>query len=161
MTFEALKTIITDNLGPFGPLMVVGLLGVFMILITLPVLLKREVDPLDKLKASSRQTTAKAAKGEKLRAASSKDKLKKYSNFLEPQNAEEYSAVKLKLLQAGYRGKNAVRIYHFLQFSLGIFGLVGGGAFALFKMTQGDIGTQELAMTVMIPGGIGYVLPKY
>lgn len=159
---EAFQTMITDMLGPFGPLMLVGLLGVFLILIALPVFLKREVDPLDKLKAGNRDATEKTtAKGEKLRTATSKDKLEKYSNFLEPQNAAEFSAVKLKLLQAGYRSKNAVRIYHFVQFALGIGGLVLGGIYALIKTTQGDVSGQDLAIMVMFPGGAGYMLPKY
>jgi tight adherence protein C len=159
---ENIQTTITDLLGPFGPLMVVGLLGVFLILITLPVLLKREVDPLDKIKASTQIETAGKDKGKKLRAPTSKDKLEKYSSFLEPQNAEEYSAAKLKLLQAGYRSKNAVRIFHFLQFALGIFGLLCGGAYALVQMAGGiEPTTQQLVMWIMLPGGIGYVLPKY
>lgn len=159
---EAIQTMITDMLGPFGPLMVVGLLGVFLVLITLPVLLKREVDPLDKLKASNRESAKAAnAKGEKLRSPSDKDKLEKYSNFLEPQNAEEYSAVKLKLVQAGYRGKNSIRIYYFVQFTLGIVGLVLGGVFALIKMSQGTVPATDLAIMIMLPGGIGYMMPKY
>jgi tight adherence protein C len=157
---EALQTMITDALGPFGPLMIVGLLGVFLILITLPVLLKREVDPLDKLKAGS-QTIGKTAKGEKLRTASSKDKLEKYSNFLEPQNEEEYSAAKLKLVQAGYRGQNSVRIFHFLQFALGIFGLLAGSIYAMVEASQRTVDTQDLIFMIGVPGGIGYMLPKY
>ena len=35
---EEIQTMITDMLGPFGPLMIVGLLGVFLILMTLPIL---------------------------------------------------------------------------------------------------------------------------
>ena len=158
---EAIQTMITDMLGPFGPLMLVGLLGIFLILITLPVFLKKEVDPLDKLRASANPSGGKRAKGEKLRTSSSRDTLEKYSNFLEPQNEEEYSAVKLKLTQAGYRSKNAVRIFHFLQFALGIFGLMLGGAYSLFRMTQGDVSSQNLAIWIMIPGAAGYLLPKY
>ncbi|WP_019954763.1 type II secretion system F family protein [Yoonia vestfoldensis] len=157
---EAIQTAIINVLGPFGPLMVVGLLGLLMVLLTLPVFLRREEDPLDRLKAASRPT-GKKDKTEKLRAASSKDKLEKYSTFLEPQNAEEYSAIKLKLLQAGYRGKNAVRIYHFLQFALGIAGLVGGGIYAMIQMSQRTVETQGLIMMILIPGGIGYLFPKY
>ncbi len=157
---EAIQTMITDMLGPFGPLIIVGLLGVFLILITLPVLMKREVDPLDKLKASGR-VAQKGPQGKQLRSAANKDKLEKYSNFLEPQNAEEYSAVKLKLLQAGYRSKNSVRIFHFAQFALGIFGLLAGGVYAMIQMSQVEATTQNLVMWIMIPGGIGYVLPKY
>lgn len=158
---EAIQTMITDALGPFGPLMIVGLLGVFLILMTLPILLKREEDPLDKLKANSRGTDNKTAKGEKLRTASSKDKLEKYSNFLEPQNEEEYSAAKLKLMQAGYRSQNAIRIYNFVQFALGIFGLVAGTIYAMIQASQVTVDTQQLILMIGVPGAIGYVLPKY
>ena len=158
---EQIQTMITDVLGPFGPLMIVGMLGVFLILITLPVLLKKEVDPLDKLKAANRGGQQKTQKGEKLRSAASKDKLEKYSNFLEPQNAEEYSAVKLKLMQAGYRSQNSVRIFHFMQFALGIFGLLLGGAYSLYQMSITEPTSQDLVLWIMAPGGIGYFLPKY
>ena len=160
---EEIQTMITDMLGPFGPLMIVGLLGVFLILMTLPILLKREIDPLDKLKAGNiaAEKKKKGEKGEQLRAPSGRDKLEKYSNFLEPQNAEEYSAAKLKLLQAGYRSKNAVRIFHFLQFALGIFGLICGGIYAIIQSTQVDVTAQQLAIWIMGPGGAGYMLPRY
>jgi len=160
---EEIQTMITDMLGPFGPLMIVGLLGVFLILMTLPILLKREVDPLDKLKAGNiaAEKKKKGEKSEQLRAPSGRDKLEKYSNFLEPQNAEEYSAAKLKLLQAGYRSKNAVRIFHFLQFALGIFGLICGGIYAIIQSTQVDVTAQQLAIWIMGPGGAGYMLPRY
>jgi tight adherence protein C len=130
---------------------------------TLPILLKREVDPLDKLKAGNlaAEKKKKGEKGEQLRAPSGRDKLEKYSNFLEPQNAEEYSAAKLKLLQAGYRSKNAVRIFHFLQFALGIFGLICGGIYAIIQSTQVDVTAQQLAIWIMGPGGAGYMLPRY
>lgn len=159
---EQIQTMIVDLLGPFGPLMVVGLLGIFLILITLPVLLKKEVDPLDRLKASAQPKASATDQGAQLRAPSSKDKLEKYSNFLEPQNAEEFSAVKLKLMQAGYRSKNAVRIFYFMQLALGIFGLLLGGGYALFQMsTGGNPTTQDLILWIMAPGGAGYFLPKY
>ena len=159
---ENIQTMITDVLGPFGPLMIVGLLGVFLVLITLPVLLKKEVDPLDKIKAAGNPGMGGKSDEKKLRSAASKDKLEKYSNFLEPQNAEEYSAVKLKLMQAGYRSKNSVRIYNFLQFALGIFGLLCGGAYSLVQVSgTAEVTTQQLVMWIMIPGGAGYLLPKY
>lgn len=158
---EAIQTMISDALGPFGALVIVGLLGIFLILITLPILLKREEDPLDKLKAGTRGAENKTAKGEKLRTASSKDKLEKYSNFLEPQNEEEFSAAKLKLMQAGYRSQNAVRIYNFVQFALGIFGLVAGTIYAMIQASQVTVETQQLILMIGVPGAIGYVLPKY
>ncbi len=149
------------QLGPFGPLMAVGLLGVLLILLTLPVLLNRRADPLDKLNKANKAATA-ASKGEKLRSgAQGKDKLEKYSTFLEPQDEAEYSAVRLKLLQAGYREKKSVRIYHFLQFALGVLFLIGGVAFAIYASTQGEVPQGKLIAYALGPGIVGYMLPKY
>ncbi len=158
--FNQLSNLVTEHLGPSGPILLVGLLGILMILITLPVMLRREADPLDKLKTANRQAM-QTSKTEKLRTPSSKDKLEKYSTFLEPQNAEEYSAVKLKLMQAGYKSRNAVRFYHFFQFALGIIGLILGGGYLLLKMSEGDVTTQNMLLMVLGPGVVGYMTPKY
>ena len=121
--YEQANTILTDNFGDLGPLLVVGVLGVFLILLTLPIVLRKEKDPLDKIREATQQIEVGDDKAKLRRGKQGKDKLAKYSNFLEPQNEEEYSAVRVKLLQAGYRSKDAVRTYHFLQFALGILGL--------------------------------------
>ena len=162
--FEQLNTMITDALGPLGGLMVVGLLGALLILATLPILMKKQEDPLDKLNATARRQKETTKSTEKLRTPAGKDKLEKYSTFLEPQDEESYSAVKLKLMQAGYRTKNSVRYFHFAQFALGILGLLGGGIYALLSMNQVDaaeITTQSLMIMVMGPGVVGYMAPKY
>jgi tight adherence protein C len=155
-----------DQLGPFGPLIVVGFLGFLLIAVALPVFLRRTRDPLDKLREQARGTAydaGKAVDGKKgsLRAAGTGDKLAKYSNFLEPQNADEFSAVKLKLVQAGYRGKNAVRSYYFFQFVLGMGLLLVGIILAIVKVSTGQPSTTNLAMTILIPAFVGYYLPKY
>lgn len=97
-------------------------------------MIRKQYDPLDKLKAAPRKEKDGNAKGQRLRAAQRSEKLDKYANFLEPQNVEEYSTIKLKLVQAGYHSKNAVRMYYLAQFTLGILGLILGGAYALLKM---------------------------
>lgn len=159
--FNNAKVMIEDMLGPFGPLMLVGALGFMMILMTLPILLKKDVDPLDKLKANSRTVQTMPGKPEKLRSATGKDKLEKYANFLEPQNEDDFSAVQLKLMQAGYQSKNAVRMFHFAQFSLGVIGLILGALYALLNSGGAEVTTQDLLLWVLIPGGAGYMLPKY
>ena len=161
------NTLLTDQLGPFGPLIAVGVLGLILVTVTLPVLLRRQRDPLDKLKDMARHGNAydagKSIDGKKgsLRASGSGDKLAKYSTFLEPQNADEFSAVKLKLDQAGYRGKNAVRTYYFIQFALGMSLLVIGLIVAFVKLVNGNPSTQNLAITILLPAFLGYYLPKY
>ena len=42
-----------ENLGEFGPLILVGVLGLFMVLITIPLMLNQPEDPLKKLQRST------------------------------------------------------------------------------------------------------------
>ena len=160
---DAIMSMLTDNFGPFGPLLAVGGLGLLLVLATLPTLLKKRIDPLDKLKQSIANPTENK---ESLRSAAAnanarKDKLEKYKAFLEPKDAEEYSAMQLTLLQAGYPGKNAVRTFHFAQMAMGIGFLILGVFYAMMKNSVGDPSTQQTIMTIVIPGAVGYMAPKY
>lgn len=160
---DAIMTLLTDNFGPFGPLLAVGGLGLILVLATLPTLMKKRIDPLDKLKKSRVEPNEGK---ESLRSAVSnanakKDKLEKYKAFLEPKNAEEYSAMQLTLLQAGYPGKNAVRTFHFAQMAMGIGFLILGVGYAILKSSAGDPSTQQTMMSIIIPGAVGYMAPKY
>ena len=132
-----MNDLLTGALGPFGPIIAVGSLGLMLVLMMLPMLLRGEKDPLDKLKQPEKRNDAPKGRSrtERLRTNDGKDKLEKYSTFLEPQDAEAYSEARLKMLQAGYRSKNAVRIYHFLQFVLGFGFLILGVLYAINNAT--------------------------
>ena len=155
-----IEAILVARLGPAGPLFAIGFLGLAMILITLPTFLRRRDDPLDRLKAQNAPggEGARPGPGDRLRAPSAADKLERYATFLEPQNAEEFSAARLRLMQAGYRSRNAVRIYHFSQFALGIAALLAGLVWAL---SQGEAGAQDMIVATLIPAAIGYMVPRY
>ncbi|NRP12367.1 hypothetical protein XMM379_001430 [Aliiroseovarius sp. xm-m-379] len=158
---DLLNQILIDKLGPMGPLMAVGGLGFVLMLVTVPILFQKKEDPLDKLRKGQRNLPQNDRKA--LRVQGGNDKLEKYSAFLEPQNEEEYSAIQLRLLQAGYSGKDAVRTYHFAQFALGI-GLLLFGVLIVFLKSQNP--TIQLSSTAKVlwilgPGIAGYMLPKY
>lgn len=161
--FDKANTILTDQFGELGPLLVIGVLGMFLVLLTLPILLKREKDPLDKLREAARAGSDDSEGKARLRRGRGKgvNKLDKYSSFLEPQDEKEYSDMRLKLLQAGYSSKDAVRTYHFLQFALGIVFLLIGILYAIYTSATGEPSTQALILSVIIPGAAGYMLPKY
>ncbi|WP_460274151.1 type II secretion system F family protein [Celeribacter sp. ULVN23_4] len=155
-------SLLGDQLGPFGPLILIGSLGVVLILFALPVLLNKKQDPMDRLKESNQDKKVNSTSKAKLRYEDKKGaKLEKYSAFLEPQDEEEYSAAQLKMIQAGYRGKNAVRMFHFAQFAMGLGALAFGVLFAMFKSTQQDMTPKSLILTVLLPACIGYMAPKY
>ncbi|MDE4132689.1 type II secretion system F family protein [Phaeobacter sp. QD34_3] len=152
---------LTDQFGAFGPLLALGLAGLFMILLAIPLLLNQPEDPLKKLQKNMAPETRPKPQKERLRQNSRNEQLQKFASFLEPQNAEELSAMELKLRQAGYASKDSVRLFHFAQFALGLIGL-GAGLFYVFGLNAGtEYDSSQLALRIIGPGGAGYMLPKY
>lgn len=150
--------------GELAPLMIVGGLGLILILAVLPFLLTKKEDGFSKLKAQreGRDIMAKSKTAENpLRRDEKNDKLKKFASFLEPQDAESLSAAKIRMLQAGYRSKNAVRLFHFAQFALGLGLLACGMIYTLLLSMQGEVSTQIMILSTLGPAGAGYYLPQY
>lgn len=160
---EALNARLVELLGPLGPLIIVGALGVALIVITLVLMPKAQKDPLEKLKNQSREPDGTVDKTNlsKLREADKAEKLEKFATFLEPQNEDEMTSARLKMLQAGYRSRNAVRTFHAAQFTLGMAGLTLGLLYALLMNATRDISTSVVALLVIVPGLAGYYLPRY
>jgi tight adherence protein C len=159
---DFINTLMTENFGPLGPFILIGGFGLLLILGTLPLMLNQRKDPLDKLRETAAPARNTGTPGKTLRSAKGNDKLQKYSTFLEPQNEEEYSAVRKKLMQAGYRSKEAVRAFHFAQFALGILFLIGGVVYYMLTLAgKPTTTTQDAMMYILGPGVIGYMLPKY
>lgn len=160
---DQFNTMLTDLLGPLGPVIAVGFLGLLLILLTLPVMLKKRKDPMDRLNAEAkrgRSVNPANPEAASLRHKSGTDKLDKYAKFLEPEDQEQLDGMKLKLLQAGYKQKSAVRTFHFMQFALGMLFLFGGVIYALF-LAGDEITTRNMILSIIIPGCAGYYLPKY
>ncbi|WP_424832854.1 type II secretion system F family protein [Ruegeria sp.] len=153
---------LTQHLGEFGPLIVVGVLGLFMILVTVPLMLNQPEDPLKKLQRSTAAPKkSQKDKKDRLRQAGQNEQLEKFANFLEPKDKEEYSAMQLKMRQAGYQSKDSVRFFHFAQFSLGLIGLLIGVLFVTVFAGDQEFDSQQLLIRVLVPGAIGYYIPKY
>jgi tight adherence protein C len=155
-----IMTFLTDKLGPMGPLLAVGMLGFLLILIALPTVMKRKRDRFRELKEV--QPTAGLVDKKKLRRTENKvDKLEKFAAFLEPQKKDELSAAKLNMLRAGYTGKNAVRMFHAVQFLLAITFLLAGLVYALILSVNGEPSTRTLLLSTLLPCAIGYYIPRY
>lgn len=157
-----IEAMLTGSLGEFGPIILIGVLGLFMVLLTIPFMLNQPEDPLKKLKRNTASDGKDKPKKERLRHAGRNEQLQKFATFLEPKDEEELSAIQLKLRQAGYQSKDAVRFFHFAQFALGILGLMAGVAYITMLNADGqELDNQKMIMFVMGPGGAGYFLPKY
>ena len=157
--FSDFLTGMTDRFGPMAPLLGLGLLGLLLILLALPVVMKRQRDRFRELK--DQVPRAGTDKKRALRKVDKIDKLEKFAHFLEPQKKEELSAAKLHLLRAGYTGKNAVRMFHAIQFLLAILFLIGGLLLALVKSFSQEMTTTDLLLHSLLPCAIGYYIPRY
>jgi tight adherence protein C len=150
----------TDRFGPMAPLLLVGLLGMLLILVALPIVMKRQRDRFRELK--DLQPKVGDEKKRALRKTERKlDKLEKFAHFLEPQKKEELSAAKLTMLRAGYNNKNSVRMFHAVQFLLAILFLIGGLILALVKSFSQEMTMSSLLLHSLLPCAIGYYLPRY
>ncbi|MEL6171057.1 MAG: type II secretion system F family protein [Pseudomonadota bacterium] len=160
--FDNMSQYLSDTLGPFGPLIAVGTLGVLLILLMLPLLLREAKDPLDKIKKASRSGVAPEDKKKRLRTGQRNEKLDKYANFLEPKDEKQLSQIRLTLMQAGYRNRDAVRYFHFAQFALGVgFLIVGVLYYVVFIAGAEDATTQQAILYILGPAFAGYYIPKY
>ena len=156
-----IKEMLVNAMGPLGPLVAVGALGLVLILAALPTMLKKKSEPFARLKQQNAKTVATISPTDALRRGEKGDKLDKFANFLEPQNAEAMSAAKLKMLRAGYRSKNSVRTFHFAQFALGIGFLILGVIYAMIMSSKGEVSTQMMVISTIGPGAAGYYIPQY
>ncbi|WP_323782585.1 type II secretion system F family protein [Leisingera sp.] len=152
---------LTSQFGEFGPLLALGIAGLFMILLAVPLLLNQPEDPLKKLQKNIAPETRNKPQKQRLRQADRNEQLQKFAGFLEPQNEDELSAMELKLRQAGYHSKDSVRLFHFLQFAFGILGLLAGLFFVYVLKADIDYDSQQMAIRIIGPGAAGYMLPKY
>ena len=109
--------------------------GVTLVLMMLMGRGQDKPDPLAKLKAEQRlghsgarsQLTRKSA----LEDTALNKRLEKYKTFLEPTDSAQMGEARLKMVQAGYHGKNAVRDFHAAKLILGMGGLLIGLAYIL------------------------------
>jgi hypothetical protein len=78
--FSAVNTMLTDALGPLGPLIAVGILGLLLILIALPTMMKKQRDRFAELKDSQPNAGSRADK-RALRRAEKGDKLERFAQY--------------------------------------------------------------------------------
>ena len=65
------------------------------------------------------------------------------------------------MLRAGYSGKNAVRMFHAIQFLLAILFLIGGLLVALVKSFSQEMTMTDLLLYSLLPCAVGYYIPRY
>ena len=156
-----LNTQINDIFGPLGLIIIVGVLGICLVAFTVVMIMREPEDPLTKLKRAGKHGASQGDDKAKLRNSGENAQLQKFAKFLEPEDVAELSAKQLMLRQAGYQSRDAVRVFYFAQMALGLLGLLGGVIYINFLGGGEGMSTQKTIIYTLVPGAIGYYLPKY
>ena len=162
MSMDQIISFLTDLLGPTGPYIALGALGVFVVSLVIPIMLSQRPDPFERIKGVNQASTfANASGGNSLRRKEKEiANLDRFAQYLEPTNQKDFTETQLKLVQAGYRNKNAVRTFHFSKVALALIGLVLGLVWVI--LFERETATPQKAMLIIGGLGIaGYLLPTY
>lgn len=149
--------------GPIGPFIFLGGAALVLALLAFAMVSLKKDEPFGKLKAQrdGKKSAKNSADLRRNENGDKMDKLDRFAQFLEPQSAEQMTASRQKMMRAGYRAKNAVRIFHFAQMVFGVAALIIGVAYTMMLMQTQEMSTQSMILYTLIPGAAGYYLPSY
>ena len=157
---ENLNTIVVDALGPDAWIYIAGGAGLVLMLLMLPLLLAKKVEPMDRIARDRRGAALEDDDtGRLARHGARNEHLAKYSQYLDIKDEEEMSKTRTLLIRAGYTHKDAVRTLVAAQMLLGLGLLVLGAIYSL--LLAGDLPFYQKIGYIMIPGALGYYAPKY
>ncbi len=149
---------------PFGMTALIGLAGVVLLVIAFITLANGEqVDPMQKFSEQTKSAPARnPTNNRQLRRKASREikALDSFSRFLEPENEKDLSAARMKMIQAGYHGKNAVRDLTALQFILAIGAFLVSLLVGFVLLPDTFDSTLTLSILMIAPMLIGYMAPR-
>lgn len=144
------------NFGEGAPFLLLGGVGVILMVIALPLVLRKRADPLERFSFTDEKLSEDLVR---LRDTADDGSLKSIAGLLEPEDDEEMSETRAQLRAAGYRHGSAVRQFYLARAGLAL-SLMCVGLIVFFlipekpDVTLGGIVTGVLALA-------GYLLPTY
>ncbi|TVP94527.1 MAG: type II secretion system F family protein [Roseinatronobacter sp.] len=161
---KGLSTMFEIFNSPLGLIALTGVGGT--LLLVLAVMVMMAGGRADPMKRFSEQANSKekhsAPEAAKLRRKVGREfkSLEKYARFLEPENENELSDARQKMIRAGYLSKTAVRDFAALQFILAITGMIAS-LLLVFVIAPDSFDTPiMMAVALITPMIIGYFGPR-
>jgi tight adherence protein C len=142
--------------GPAAPFYVLGAIGLIMMIIALPLVLRKTKDPLERFSFSDEKLKSDLVR---LRDSDDDGSLKGMAEFLEPKDQEELSETRAMLRAAGYRGGSAVRQFYFARAGLALALLSIGLVMTFLVPAKPDLAFSAGISFAMALAG--YFLPMY
>ena len=159
--FDQFWAFSVESFGPLGPFYMFAGLGAFLVLLAVPIILRKDADPVERLRRLERSETEQAVSTDRgpLRRDQEKGNFEVLAPYLEPTDEGELSAVRTKLIHAGYRDRGAVRVFYLaragLAIGLVVFGLV------IFGLAQEEPDPGMIMIFCGIGGIFGYLGPSW
>lgn len=151
-----LWTTFIENYGAAAPFYVLAGIGLIMMVIALPIVLRKHKDPLDRFSFSDEKLRSELVR---LRDDGDDGSLKGLAEFLEPKDEEEMSETRALLRSAGYRGGSAVRQFYFARAGLALLLLTIGMVMTFLVPKEPDLAFSGIISGLMALAG--YFLPTY
>jgi tight adherence protein C len=156
LMLEAARAALVESFGPAGPAYAAALLGVLLVLLALPTLVRRRRDPFDRLSFDDPRLESELVR---LRSAPDTGSLQGLAPLLEPSNKAELSATRRELRAAGYKDPSSARIFYLAR-ALLAFGLLTFGLLFFFVLPEDPNLVPALAISGAL-GLTGYAMPFY
>ena len=156
---DVFTLVIEALVGPAGAIYAAGAAGIVLVAVSLPLLLRRPVDPMERVRAERDGRLAEARAEALTRHGASSEIIERLSRFLAPEDEAQLTATRTLLVRAGYTRRDALRTYYAAQFALGIGALVLG---VLYVLAAGSgMSLTSSVLYALGPGLAGYYAPKY
>jgi len=147
---------LVDNYGPAGPFYAIAGIGLILMVIALPMVLRKPKDPLDRFSFNDEKLKSELVK---LREDGDDGSLRGLADYLEPKDQEEMSEVRAMLRAAGYRGAAAVRQFYFARAGLALALLIVGVIVTFLIPKDPDLIFSGILSGLMAL--MGYFMPTY
>lgn len=115
--FNRVVESLRENYGEMGPFYALAALSVLMLLLAIPLVLRKKKDPLERFNFRDERLKSELVN---LRNDRDDGKLGSLAEYLEPTDAKEMSETRTLLKRAGYDGPSAVRVYYLMKVGLAL-----------------------------------------
>jgi tight adherence protein C len=145
-----------ENYGAAAPFYLLGGIGLIMMVIALPLVLRKRKDPLERFSFSDEKLKSDLVR---LRDTGDDGSLQSIAGFLEPTDKEEMSETRAQLRAAGYRGGSAVRQFYFARAGLALAFMTIGLIVFFIVPDKADVVFGGIVTGIMTL--CGYFMPAY
>ncbi len=154
--FGGVWSALEENYGVAGPFYAIAGAGMLIAILSLPFVLRRQKDPLDRFSFREELLDQDLSA---LRTAQDDGAMGAFSPLIDSGSEEEISETRIQLASAGYKSPSAVRMFYLARAGLGLGLLLFGLVMTILVPDEPDL-IFSIVLSVILALG-GYFAPVY